>query len=286
MIVDKTSISTKGYRKSIRARTFVVIFVIVTLGGGVFYAYAQGKSSEKNQQESKARHVSSIPTKTEPLRLEDFQSVITTAKSSVVEIKGEGCGGLISGTGFVVAPNLVATNAHAVAGISSPYVHDGNGDHGATTILFDPNLDFAIVRTAQLAGKPLSLDAPSSGVSLGGSHDNERTVMLGYPGGDNFKATIADIKSEYAAQMYDIYGEKLGAERDLFSLSTKIIPGNSGSPIVQQNGLVAGVVFGIDPSASHTGLALPAIEFSEMVQRAKNLTSPVDTRTCAAEGIR
>ena len=62
----------------------------------------------------------------------------------------------------MVGPGLVvATNAHVVAGIDAPQVIDANGRHDAEVVLFDPNLDFAVLRTSasDLAASPLPLDS-------------------------------------------------------------------------------------------------------------------------------
>lgn len=73
-------------------------------------------------------------------------------------------------------PNLVATNAHVVAGVDNPAVIDANGVHPAAVVTFDPDLEFAVLRTSGLAGNPLPLDhsvAPRGTVA----------AALGYPGG-------------------------------------------------------------------------------------------------------
>ena len=67
------------------------------------------------------------------------------------------CGWLVRGTGWVVATGLVVTNAHVVAGESETTVEDSSGrEHEADLVLFDPNLDLALlrVRRAQRSGAP------------------------------------------------------------------------------------------------------------------------------------
>ncbi|HET8992041.1 MAG TPA: CvpA family protein, partial [Candidatus Saccharimonadales bacterium] len=65
-------------------------------------------------------------------------AAVNADRPSVVKVQGTGCGGIVSGSGFVVGRNLIATNAHVVAGISSPYVFDINGRHSASVVWFDP----------------------------------------------------------------------------------------------------------------------------------------------------
>ena len=84
-----------------------------------------------------------------------LKNAVQADRASIVKLEGQGCGGVVEGSGFVVGSNLVATNAHVVAGIKHPYVIDQNGTHSATVIGFDPNLDFAVLRVSNLAGKSL-----------------------------------------------------------------------------------------------------------------------------------
>src|ERR1039458_2670201 len=101
---------------------------------------------------------------------------VNADKNSVVRIEGQGCGGTVSGSGFVVGSNLVATNAHVIAGISHPVVQDVNGSHRVQVVWFDPNLDFAVLRVSGLAGKPLSLS--TSDATPGTPRSEEHTSEL------------------------------------------------------------------------------------------------------------
>ena len=51
---------------------------------------------------------------------------VAHAGASTVKVIGDGCGQIQEGSGFVVAPGLVVTNAHVVAGIPHPVVEDGD----------------------------------------------------------------------------------------------------------------------------------------------------------------
>ncbi|MEO7364684.1 MAG: CvpA family protein, partial [Candidatus Saccharimonadales bacterium] len=52
--------------------------------------------------------------------LGDLEAAVNKDKDSVVKIAGTGCGGIVEGSGFVIAEGAVATNAHVVAGIKHP----------------------------------------------------------------------------------------------------------------------------------------------------------------------
>src|SRR5579863_2372694 len=70
---------------------------------------------------------------------------------SIVKIWGEAkdtCNRSLEGSGFVISPEHVLTNAHVVAGMTvGPYVSYGSGDSGlpARVVLFDWNNDVAVL---------------------------------------------------------------------------------------------------------------------------------------------
>lgn len=109
-----------------------------------------------------------------------LSAAVIRDRASVVKIEGQGCGGIVEGSGFVIGSNLVATDAHVIAGIYQPYVIDANGTHLATPIWFDPNLDFAVLRVSNLAGNPLTFISDTVGHGTQGG-------VLGYPGADHLR---------------------------------------------------------------------------------------------------
>src|SRR5262249_42292313 len=82
-------------------------------------------------------------------------AAIVADENSVVKIAGRGCGGIIEGSGFVVAPGVVVTNAHVVAGVASPRVIDSASTHTTTVVFFDPQTDLAVLRVNNLNDAPL-----------------------------------------------------------------------------------------------------------------------------------
>ena len=85
---------------------------------------------------------------------------VAAAASSVFEIRGQapGCQRTLEGTGFVVAPRRILTNAHVVAGTSSVSVMTSDGPLPATVVLFDSRTDVAILSVPGLAAEPLQFD--------------------------------------------------------------------------------------------------------------------------------
>lgn len=206
--------------------------------------------------------------------LGEMQYAVEHDENSVVKVAGEGCGGIVEGSGFIIGKDLVATNAHVVAGIRHPYVEDANGTHTTKVIWFDPNLDFAILKVNNLAGTTLSL---STAHIVSGTP----AAVLGYPGGGPFNAGTAAVLDEFTASGKNIYGTG-DTNRDVFEVSANIIPGNSGGPLVGENGAVIGIVFAESTSYQHVGYALTTPQVVSEINLAKsNQKQTASTGKCA-----
>lgn len=202
-----------------------------------------------------------------------MQAAVKQDAPSVVKIEGTGCGGIVEGSGFVVRPGLVATNAHVVAGIAHPYIYDANGTHSAKVIWFDPNLDFAVLKTTNLAGSPLTIDPNIVNNGTGGA-------VLGYPGGGQFTASTAAILNEFQATGRNIYGTGT-TSRSVYELKANVIPGNSGGPLIMSNGQVDGVVFAESTTYYHVGYALTSNQIISAINQAQSQNRPRSTGSCA-----
>lgn len=200
-------------------------------------------------------------------------AAVNQDRNSVVKIEGKGCGGLVEGSGFVVGKNLVATNAHVIAGVAQPYVVDNNGEHLATAIWFDPNLDFAVLQVNGLTANPLAID--TSIVSNGTS-----AVVMGYPGGGGFTANPAAVLDEFIATGSNIYGQG-NTNRNIYEIKATVIPGNSGGPIATANGQVIGIVFAQSTTYNQVGYALTMQKVVTELREAEQSDVPVSTQSCA-----
>lgn len=205
--------------------------------------------------------------------LGDLSAAVNADKDSIVKLAGTGCGGIVEGSGFVVSPGLIATNAHVVAGIKQPYVQDSNGNHPASVMWFDPALDFAVLRVSNLAGKPLSL-APAT-VSSGTTG-----AVVGYPGGGAFSAGPAAILDNFTASGRNIYGTGT-TNRDIYEVQADVIPGNSGGPVIDHDGTVIGVIFAESTAYSHVGYALTTPAVTASINKAIIRNQVVSTGRCA-----
>lgn len=200
---------------------------------------------------------------------------VDQARESVVQVRGETpqCNASVTGSGFVVAPGRVVTNAHVVAGVDQPTVRVRLGDPGlpATVVYFDPGVDIAVLDVPGLVVDPLPLvpDAASSG---------DPAVVAGFPESGPFRAEPARVRAALTAVGDDIYGQA-GVERQVYALRGTVLPGNSGGPLLRPDGAVLGLVFGADEQAEETGYALTAGEVRDALAAGMSATG-VDTGSC------
>ena len=205
--------------------------------------------------------------------LSPFQTAISQDQRSVVKIEGVGCGGIVEGSGFVVGPNLVATNAHVIAGVNKQYVYDNNGSHRAIPIYFNPNLDFALLKVTDLSGKPLVID----GNIL---NNNSPTAFLGYPGGGPLSVKPSLVLTEIQAVGLNIFGQG-STSRSVYELKGNVIPGNSGGPLINQQGQVVGIIFAQSTTYHDVGYALTANQIVKPLEYAQKNPSSTTSNQCA-----
>ncbi|HLB62313.1 MAG TPA: MarP family serine protease [Actinomycetota bacterium] len=205
---------------------------------------------------------------------EEAQDAFEAAATSTVRIVGAACDRVVEGTGFVVAPNQIMTNAHVVAGTKRPKVQVPNveGDVDATVVFFDPGVDVALLRVPQTPGPPLDLleDMVRRG---------ERGAVLGYPGGGQLAGTKAAVIRSLVAEGSDIYHED-DVVRNVYELQTSVEPGDSGGPFVLVDGTVAGMVFAASTTDLDRAYAITSPQLLRDAGRALGRTTAVSTGEC------
>jgi S1-C subfamily serine protease len=206
----------------------------------------------------------------------ETRSLANPAVFSTVKILGIACDSEQEGSGFVVGPGLVATNAHVVAGESqgSTQVMIGNTPYGATTVLFDPSFDLAVLRTDAPLGPALAISSTLIGRGT-------QAAVLGYPEDGPLAIGSAGVTSEITAVGKDIYNDN-SVTRGVYSLEANVQPGNSGGPLMGPGGQVIGVVFSRSTIYSDVGYALTSPGVLARVQEAEHHRTPVNTGQCIA----
>ena len=128
----------------------------------------------------------------------------------------------------------MVTAAHVVAGGSEITVQaQGRSSSSARVVAFDATNDLALLSVPGLGVKPLRLAAPDY---------NDTGAVLGYPGDGPFNAEPARVGSTSTLFSPNYAGAVVS--RSITSLRGKVRPGDSGGPVVNENGAVELTVFG------------------------------------------
>lgn len=204
------------------------------------------------------------------------QGVVDAVRPSVVHVLGdaESCRRRLSGSGFVSAPDYVVTNAHVVAGTNAVELDTVLGLKQATVVLYDPEVDIAVLHVPNLGLEPMR-SAPGS------VRSGDSAMVMGFPESGPFTVSPVRVRERLNISGPDIYATGR-TEREAFTLRGTIRQGNSGGPLVSGAGEVLGVVFGTAVDGSDTGYALTVRQMDEVVGDYVGLTEPVDTRSCVA----
>lgn len=203
------------------------------------------------------------------------EAMAAGAVASTLKVAAATCGLSSLGTGFVVRPDYVLTNAHVVAGATSRGIRVATADGrllDAVPVLFDPRLDVALlhVENLQLRALPLAASDPGRG-SVG--------ATLGYPNGGALVVLAAAVAGRYPATGYDIYGERQ-VRRDILELRAAIERGDSGGPLILSDGSVGGVVFAEARTNAEVGYALTPTAVTQAIGSGLGQVAAVDTGRC------
>ncbi|WP_459968569.1 acid resistance serine protease MarP [Mycobacterium sp. MUNTM1] len=200
--------------------------------------------------------------------------VVQATAPSVVKVRSlaPSCQKVLEGSGFVIAPDRVMTNAHVVAGSNSVQIYASGSPLDATVVSYDPAVDIAILAVPNLPPPPLAF-------AQGDAKTGASVVVLGYPGGGNFTATPARIRELIKLSGPDIYRDPAPVTRDVYTIRASVEQGNSGGPLIDLDGHVLGVVFGAAVDDPDTGFVLTADEVASQLSRIGD-TQLVGTGSC------
>ena len=170
----------------------------------------------------------------EPLtrKTKDSEEIHANCAASVVFIKGK----LGSGSGFVVSPNLIATNSHVIRRefdrnleihFPSASSNEDKGPFHAELVYEDAKRDLAFlsVRTKL---------PPLKGAESFEFHPGMPITIIGSPGvGDGF------VKNAISIGVLSAKDHRM--DQDFYQLGATVNPGNSGGPVFDKYGEVMGV---------------------------------------------
>ncbi|HEU4658511.1 MAG TPA: MarP family serine protease [Capillimicrobium sp.] len=161
---------------------------------------------------------------------------VAAAAGSVVRVLGTACGLGVSGSGWVTGGGLVVTNAHVVAGQDDTTVQlRGAGPRlDAEAVAFDTRDDVAVLRVDGLGAPALAMrDDVPAGTSA---------ALLGFPENGPYDVRPARLGRAQEALAQDAYGDG-PVTREIVPLRGLVRHGNSGGPLVDEDGRVVGTIF-------------------------------------------
>ena len=201
-----------------------------------------------------------------------FSDLYRRVNDGVIRIETTACDGGGVGSGFLLAPDLVATVAHVVTGALNVVLRQGQVTTTGTVIGYDLDQELALVRSnVALTGHVFTLadQQPDVGSDV---------AAIGYP--------LAGQKSLSKGAVSGL-GRRITTESGplsgLIQTDTPLNPGNSGGPLISADGVVVGLVEATNREASNIGYAVPSSEAQTQLRAWQSAPVPVrSTRTCAA----
>ncbi|MCW4464000.1 MarP family serine protease [Glutamicibacter sp. MNS18] len=197
------------------------------------------------------------------------------SERSVAKISGTAvqCGVNLSGSGFVVADQMVMTNAHVVAGLSAATVElPEEGLLRGKVVYFDPAADIAVLYVEGMQTPSLSL-APQD------LERGDAAAFSGHPSGGPLQTRGAVVASQATVSIANIYGEDPGS-LSVYQLTAEVMQGNSGGPLLDDAGQAVGMIFAKSRSDEEIGFALSLDEVERAMDQADGRTTSIKTGEC------
>jgi S1-C subfamily serine protease len=180
------------------------------------------------------------------------QSATRRARKLTVRVRNVSCQGVGIGSGFAVERNVLVTNRHVLAGADEIEVSTWDGrtlEATAAEVGVLGDLGIAHVQgRLPLVGSYGS--APEKGDAI---------RVVGYPGGGELTLAPGSVVDLVDGSRYGIPGR-------IMRLTARVVPGNSGGPVLDRTGKIAGVVYAIE-IATGFGLAIPVDTLRQLVRQ-------------------
>ena len=207
------------------------------------------------------------------IRIEDTE-LVERVRPSVVHVMGQSdqCHRRLMGSGFVLEPDYVLTNAHVVAGTEEVALDTVLGIKQADVVYYNPEIDVAVVHSPELGLDPLPWAESTASVG-------QDAIVMGHPESGPFEASPARVADRILISGTDIYAESR-VERESYTVRGTIREGNSGGPLLNTDGEVLGLVFGAARDNTDLGFALTADQVQRTIGDVTAYNTPADTQAC------
>lgn len=177
--------------------------------------------------------------------------------ASTVGVLADGCGPTASaGSGVVLgAPGQVVTVAHTVAGATNVVVVDAAGERWpADLVSIDVGADLAVLTVDGLTAPALT----AGSVQTGPARAHRWSIE------DGVDEQPVEVTTRLAITIDDIYGEQ-SVRRSGIEISGDIEVGDSGGPVVLDDGTVIGIVYARSRTRVSTAFATDATEIARVL---------------------
>jgi S1-C subfamily serine protease len=174
------------------------------------------------------------------------------ARRLTVRVRNVSCLGIGVGSGFAIARDVLITNRHVLAGAESVEVSTWDG-----RTLSARTAEVGVLGDLGVAYVQGSL--PQVGTYGTAPAPGDAVTVVGYPGGEELTLSPGTVVDLRAGGRYGIPGGRI------MRLTSRVVPGNSGGPVLDRRGKIAGVVYAYE-LATGLGLAIPVDTLRRLVR--------------------
>lgn len=210
-----------------------------------------------------------VPSSSRPAAPMTWPDVVADVRTGVGQLSVTGCSVNSTGTGFLVAPDLLVTAAHVVDDAAAISVDFDGTSVGGVILGFNELADLALVRLeSKTAGHQFQfqLSEPPIGTEV---------AALGFPRGESLTLTRGVV----SGLDRDVnFGS--GVIGNMLQTDTAINPGNSGGPLLDLEGRVAGVVSATRKDSEGMSYAVTAPRVTEAVSEWQERAVPMAPVDC------
>lgn len=262
----------KRYKRTIAVAASIAGIVSLSIVGISALLHREKNDNLKilvGQLKEKDREIKQIKNQTDKLAAA-IENNAPTASRPRVDAKFRATGFLID-----VSNNFIVTNAHVVNEARHQLIVENNRGEQFTAeaIYTNPEADLAILKVKDNTFKkmsPIPYSIRRSNADLG-----EQVFMLGFP------------KQEI------VYGEgyisaKNGYQMDTtyFQLSTSANEGNSGSPVINRNGELLGIITSMETNAEGVVFAIKSSNIYKAMDEVKKMKGYEDIRITSQPSLK
>ena len=178
---------------------------------------------------------------------EDTENQVGYASKNKQHNKSQATCFLINEEGYLL------TNFHCIENAKEITIKGIDGDfttkYGATIIASDPSNDLALVK---INNKNVKFNTPPYAIRSSGVAQAEKVYALGFP--------MAEAMGQEMKITDGIISAKSGVHGDIskFQISASVNPGNSGGPLIDEQGNLIGVIYAKSTVAESAGYAIKA----------------------------